>query len=223
MNTAVDPARHVREFLYCATPAAWLDAAVDRLDLLLMDHANCEKKAAATALALMQRYGNDPARALQLSRLAREELRHFEQVTTLMRRRGLVSQTVSASRYATRLREKLRPRGSERLLDTLLISAIIEARSCERFATLAPKLDDELAAFYRSLLTSEARHFEVYLQMAAPLAAPEQYAERLQELLTFEQELILSKDPELRFHSGIPCQGQVKPGSGLRCGPLSPL
>jgi tRNA-(ms[2]io[6]A)-hydroxylase len=204
MNTAVDPARHVRAFLHCATPAEWISAAVGRLDLLLMDHANCEKKAAATALALMQRYGNDAARSLQLSRLAREELRHFEQVITLMRRRGLAPQTVSASRYATRLREQLRPRGLERLLDTLLISAIIEARSCERFSALAPALDDELAVFYRSLLASEARHFEIYLQMAQPLATPEQSAERLQELLAFECALILSEDGELRFHSGIP-------------------
>jgi len=195
---------HLLRFLHCATPDAWLDAAVGSLEVLLRDHANCEKKAAATALGLMQRYAEQPAMLQQLSRLAREELRHFEQVSALMRRRGIQAMAVTASRYAGGLRAHVRRNEPARLLDTLLVSAIIEARSCERFAALAPRLDHELSAFYSSLLASEARHFEIYLKMAGQVADAATLALRLPTLLAAEADLIRSYDTELRFHSGIP-------------------
>jgi tRNA-(ms[2]io[6]A)-hydroxylase len=196
--------RPILEFLPCATPQAWVRQAQQQQELLLVDHANCEKKAASTALNLMYRYVEHPRLLKKLSRLAREELRHFEQVLALMESRGLDYPQLSASRYAGELRKQVRSQEPGRLVDTLLTGAIIEARSCERFAALVPVLDDELAAFYVSLLKSESRHFSDYLKLAAALAAPGEIDQRLQRLLRRERELIESEDAEFRFHSGVP-------------------
>ena len=140
----------------------------------------------------------------ELSRLAREELRHFEQVIAILRRRDIAYTGVSASRYASEMRELVRRNEPDRLVDTLLIGAIIEARSCERFAALAPYLDEELSAFYRSLLKSEARHFQDYLSLAEEASAGAPLADRRGELLAAEALLVQSTDTELRFHSGVP-------------------
>lgn len=193
----------VRAFLPCATPTPWVAWALENPELLLVDHANCEKKAASTALNLMYRYVDQPRLLHKLSRLAREELRHFEQVFALMQTRGVAYPQLSASRYAGELRKQVRGNEPGRLVDTLLVGALIEARSCERFAALIPVLDAELAAFYRSLLKSEARHFEDYLGLAAGLASTAEIAERLAVLRAHEAELIQSVDTEFRFHSGV--------------------
>jgi tRNA-(ms[2]io[6]A)-hydroxylase len=194
----------IRAFLPCPTPRAWVDWALQNQDVLLIDHANCEKKAASTALNLMYRYVEHHELLNKLSRLAREELRHFEQVIAIMNARGIDYPQLSASRYAAGLRDELRNGEPDRLVDTLLVGAIIEARSCERFAALAPELDQELAAFYNSLLKSEARHFQDYLALAHGLASASEVAARLAELLAREWELIESPDVEFRFHSGVP-------------------
>lgn len=193
----------VRAFLPCATPAAWIAWALENPEILLVDHANCEKKAASTALNLMYRYVDQPRLLHKLSRLAREELRHFEQVFGLMQKRGVAYPQLSASRYAGELRKQVRGNEPGRLVDTLLVGALIEARSCERFAALIPVLDPELADFYSSLLKSEARHFEDYLGLAAALAPAAEIDERLTLLRAREAELIQSVDTEFRFHSGI--------------------
>ena len=193
----------VRAFLPCATPAAWVAWALENPELLLVDHANCEKKAASTALNLMYRYVDQPRLLGKLSRLAREELRHFEQVFALMQKRGVAYPQLSASRYAGELRKQVRGNEPGRLVDILLVGALIEARSCERFAALIPVLDTELAAFYSSLLKSEARHFEIYLELAAGLAPAAEIDERLAVLRARETELIRSVDTEFRFHSGV--------------------
>lgn len=192
------------EFLGAATPAAWVDWALDNIELLLIDHANCEKKAAATALSLMHRYTEHPRLLHKLSRLAREELRHFEQVVALMERRGIAYRAISASRYAGGLRTAVRGSEPGRLVDTLVVGAVIEARSCERFASLAPHLDPELGDFYRSLLKSESRHFRDYLGLATAHAGAEEVARRQQIFLALDAELVVSEDAEFRFHSGIP-------------------
>ncbi|MBN7798340.1 tRNA-(ms[2]io[6]A)-hydroxylase [Parahaliea mediterranea] len=194
----------IREFLPCATPRAWIDWALEHPELLLVDHANCEKKAASTALNLMYRYTDHPALLNKLSRLAREELRHFEQVIAIMGRRGVDYPQISAARYAGGLREQVRRNEPGRLVDTLLVGAIIEARSCERFAALVPVLDAELAEFYSSLLKSESRHFQDYLKLAAALGSAAEVEARLAVLLEVERELIESPDSEFRFHSGVP-------------------
>ena len=148
---------NVNSFLKCETPQSWLDQVASALPTLLVDHANCEKKAASTALNLMYRYVDKPDMMLRLSKLAREELRHFEQVLAIMRKRGIDYMHLSPSRYAGGLREGVRKQEPGRLLDILLVSAIIEARSCERFEKLVPVLDEDLADFYASLLKSEAQ------------------------------------------------------------------
>ncbi len=194
----------VNAFLPCATPNAWVDAALGDLPTLLVDHANCEKKAAATAMSLMHRHTENPVLLNKMSRLAREELRHFEQVMKLMQRRGIDYSLVTASRYAAGLRDLVRKKDPGRLVDTLLVGALIEARSCERFATLVPHLDGELGEFYASLLKSESRHFQDYLKLAADQSDETELEARLQVFREREQELIESADSEMRFHSGVP-------------------
>jgi tRNA 2-(methylsulfanyl)-N6-isopentenyladenosine37 hydroxylase len=192
-----------KEFLCCDTPVAWLEQAVDNLDTLLIDHANCEKKAAGNALNLLYRHVEHTHLLLRLSKLAREELRHFEQVLQVMRSRGIRYRHVSASRYAGMLREQLNKMEPQRLIDTLIVGAIVEARSCERFASLVPVLDLELGQFYAGLQASEARHFEVYLALARKVADQDIEA-RVDQLLEIEAELITTRDPDFRFHSGVP-------------------
>lgn len=203
MTAAVDIGP-INDFLYCQTPEPWVTWALANQELLLIDHANCEKKAASTALNLMYRYVGHHALLTRLSRLAREELRHFEQVIALMKSRDIAYPQLSAARYAGELRQLVRTHEPARLVDTLLVGAIIEARSCERFAALVPVLDAELAEFYASLLKSESRHFTDYLKLAGVLGSPEEVAARLPVFLQREQELIESTDVEFRFHSGVP-------------------
>jgi tRNA-(ms[2]io[6]A)-hydroxylase len=191
-------------FLPCATPKGWITAALSQQSLLLIDHANCEKKAAATAMSLLHRHTDQPELMNKMSRLAREELRHFEQVLSLMRKRDIDYIQVTASRYAGALHALVRKRDPERLVDTLLLGALIEARSCERFAAIAPHLDAELSKFYFSLLKSESRHFLDYLTLAKSIASVDEVDERLGLLRDCEKELIESEDQELRFHSGVP-------------------
>mgnify|MGYP001814885537 CR=1 FL=1 len=194
----------IRDFLPCATPRAWVDWALANPELLLVDHANCEKKAASTALNLMYRYVEHHDLLNRLSKLAREELRHFEQVIAIMRERGVRYPQLYGSRYAGDLRNGVRSSEPGRLVDTLLVGAIIEARSCERFAALAPELDAELGAFYTSLLKSESRHYRDYLRLAEGVGGKKEVSRRLPLLLQREGELIRSPDAELRFHSGVP-------------------
>ena len=193
----------VYDFLPCRTPEAWLSAAVGSLPLLMIDHANCEKKAAATAMSLMHRYTDNTALLNKMSRLAREELRHFEQVLKLMTKRGIAYESVTASRYAQGLREKVRKKDPHKLVDTLIVGALIEARSCERFASLSPHVDAELSDFYVSLLKSESRHFMDYITLAKTLASPDEVDERLSLFSAIEQSLIEGPDTEVRFHSGV--------------------
>ena len=193
----------VRDFLSSATPEAWCERAAAQLPVLLTDHANCEKKAAATAMNLMYRYVDRPELLRKMSQLAREELLHFEQVVGLMRERNIPYRHLGPSRYAAGLRAHLRQPEPQRLVDTLIVGAFVEARSCERFAALAPRLDAGLRKFYHSLLRSEARHFTDYLALAERYAA-EDIAPRVAFFAAREAELIDSPDPQLRFHSGVP-------------------
>lgn len=202
----------ILDFLYCETPDAWVKRALQEPEILLIDHANCEKKAASTALNLMYRYVDNFDLLNKMSRLAREELRHFEQVIAIMHARGIhYDATINAARYAAKLRKPVRTYEPARLVDTLIVGAIIEARSCERFAKIAPYLDNELNKFYLSLLKSESRHFMDYLSLAEE-AAGEPIDERVAEFLTLEKSLIESEDPEFRFHSGVPVAAEVAEG-----------
>lgn len=193
----------VLDFLACPTPDAWLDEAVRQLPLLLQDHANCEKKAAGTAMNLLFRYNDRRELQQWLSQLVREEMLHYEQVLELMDKRGIPYRPVSAARYAAGMREQARHGEPGRLVDMLIIGAFVEARSCERFAALAPRLDGELSRYYTYLLKSESRHFEHYLALARRYS-PEPIAERVAFFRDLEAVLIRSPDPQFRFHSGVP-------------------
>jgi tRNA-(ms[2]io[6]A)-hydroxylase len=192
----------IQTFLPCATPDRWIENALENQSLMLIDHANCEKKAASTALSLINRYTDNFELLNKMSRLAREEMRHFEQVIALMKRRKISYEHVSASRYAAGLRDLARKEDPSKLVDILIIGAFIEARSCERFALLAPHLDAELEKFYLSLLKSEARHYQDYLKLAKTVAGDQSIDDRIDLIAQRERELIESADTQFRFHSG---------------------
>jgi len=198
--------QNISAFFDTKTPDAWVNEASERLPELLLDHANCELKAASTALGFIYRYPQRSDLSQRMSRLAREELRHFEQVRKFMREMSIDFERLSASRYAGALRDAVRPEEPNRLLDMLIVGALIEARSCERFAALVPKLPENLGRFYAGLLASEARHFEHYLAFARKECdvPDDEFAARLAELKTLEAKLITEPDPQFRFHSGPP-------------------
>ncbi|WP_299081349.1 tRNA isopentenyl-2-thiomethyl-A-37 hydroxylase MiaE [uncultured Paraglaciecola sp.] len=238
-------------FLQCETPETWIHEAIkaENLATLLVDHANCELKAAQTAMLLLRRYAVDQqssdallawlkpyedfvyrkigkgdfSQYKSLSKklisksdfehgdeliskmvlLIKEELHHFQQVWEIMQSRGIAYDNLAASRYAKGLMKHVRTHDPVKLSDTLICGAYIEARSCERFATLAPCLDDELNKFYLSLLRSEARHFEDYLALAKQIA-DEDISDRIQFFGKIESELISTPDTDFKFHSGMP-------------------
>ncbi len=195
--------KEILEFLPCETPAAWLDEALRQPTILLIDHANCEKKAAATAMSLLYRYSEHTELLRKMSQLAREELLHFEQVVNIISERGIEYIHLGPSRYAGGLREHLRKDAKNVLVDTLIVGAFVEARSCERFAKIAPLLDPQLSKFYRSLLKSEARHFQDYLALAA-LYSDTDISPDVARFREIERDLIERPDGEFRFHSGVP-------------------
>ena len=196
------PLEEIQEFLPCQTPDKWLENALDNPVLMLIDHANCEKKAASTALNLIYRYIDNFELMNKMSKLAREEMRHFEQVIGIMKRRNIAYQHVSASRYAAGLRDLARTDEPGKLIDVLIIGAFIEARSCERFARLAPYLDSELEQFYTSLLKSEGRHYQDYLGLAKKASKDESLDDRIAMFAEVEKQLVEQPDTEFRFHSG---------------------
>ncbi len=205
-----------RSILHAATPRAWCEHAAREWRTLLVDHANCEKKAASTALALMFAYPEDRPLSLAMARLAREELRHFEQVQKLMQRLDVPMQRLSPGRYASALRARPAATEPQRKLDLLLSGALIEARSCERFEALAPLLQEPLAEFYAALAESERRHASLYLQLAeaaVPAAARAGLQARLVELAAVEARLVEEPDPQFRFHSGVPVQDLLPAGA----------
>ena len=187
------------------TRSAWVHEALSALDVVLLDHAHCEKKAASMALNLIFRYGDKPEIMVPLSRLAREELRHFELVLEILQERGIEFVRLLPSSYASGLMGIVRSAEPDRFLDTLLASSIIEARSCERMKLLADGLDGQgdtqLAAFYRSLLASEARHTQTYFDLACTYFSETVVKERLDTLLEHEAEVLRTPGPEPRVHS----------------------
>ena len=239
----------INTFLKCTTPQSWLDDAIkpENLAILLVDHANCELKAAQTAMFLLRRYAVDKESAeallqwlkpfedyvyrkegdgdfsehVSLSKklisksdfahgddlitkmvmLIKEELHHFQQVLDIMHSRNIAYDNITAGRYAREMMRHVRTHEPAKLIDTLICGAYIEARSCERFARLAPYLDDELSKFYLSLLRSEARHFKDYLSLAQSISTTDIH-DRIEYFGDKEAELISSVDQQFRFHSG---------------------
>ncbi len=194
----------LHEFLQVKTPTAWLNHAAKNIPLLLIDHAHCERKAAATAITFMSKYPERKELVAIMSPLAREELLHFEKVLGIMAKKDIGFCPLHPSLYATQLHKQITKKdGVERLCDQLIIGAIIEARSCERFAALVPFIEDvELAKFYHTLVKAEARHFEEYLNLANLYG--DEISLRIARFLEIENQFILAKDTVFRFHSGIP-------------------
>ena len=199
------PLSELKQFLGCSTPQAWVDKAIQEQDILLIDHAHCEKKAASTAMQLMFRHPTRANLLTKMSRLAKEELIHFEQVCRIMRERGIVYDHLDACRYVGGLRQLVRTHEPAKLMDTLIIGAFIEARSCERFELLIPHLDETLAKFYASLLKSEARHYQDYLSLAQSISTVD-ITPRIKHFAQVEAQLILTPDNDFKFHSGVPSE-----------------
>jgi len=193
------------KWLAAPSSQAWLEQAVACADLVLIDHAHCERKAAGVALQLMFRYPSDESLGAQLSALAREELEHFEQVLALLQRRGIPLKQLPAPAYGSSLMAQVRKAEPQRMLDTFLVAGLIEARSHERMALLAAHSPDaELQALYGELLASEARHFGLYWVLCEQRFGREVTVERLRELAQFEAQALSGslERPELvRMHS----------------------
>jgi tRNA-(ms[2]io[6]A)-hydroxylase len=203
----VEPFAH--PLLRVPTPAAWVAKACASADVLLIDHANCEKKAASTALALMFAYAEDLELADKMSRLAREELRHYEQVAKLIRGLKVTPQRLAPGRYAERMRRLVAKTEPQREVDLMICGAFIEARSCERFAALGEAIGAPLDDLFQGLHNAEARHYRVYLDLARRAAkrAGAALEARVGQFAALEAELITLPDPVFRFHSGPPLDG----------------
>jgi tRNA-(ms[2]io[6]A)-hydroxylase len=183
-----------------ATPADWGVRAARAIDAILLDHAHCEKKAAGAALQLVFRYPSQTRVVAAAAALAREELAHFERVLGALAERGLSFRPQRPSPYGARLHALIRRAEPQRLLDLLLVSALIEARSCERFGRLAEALDDPaLAGLYRELLASEARHHGVYLELATGVSS--EAPARLRALAAAEAEILREPAGFPRLHT----------------------
>jgi len=188
--------------LAAATDGAWVQRALADVDEILVDHAHCEKKAASTALSLLFRYPERGELLVPLARLAQEELAHFAEVVEVLDARGVGLRHQVPSSYAGALMAAVRPAEPERLVDTLLCAALIEARSCERMQLLADALtDDRLVTLYRGLLRAEARHHATYVRLAAAVEDPDVVDARLAELARHEAAVIAEATPRPRLHA----------------------
>ena len=184
------------------TPPAWVAAQEPHVDVLLLDHTHCEKKAASTAMNLIFRYQFQPKLMRPLSALAREELEHFEMMLDILSERDIPFKPLEPSPYAPRLYKCIRKAEPHRLLDTLLVCSLIEARSCERMKVLSEHLEDaKLRALYKGLLKSEARHHHSYVDLAMQLCGRDAARTRLKELAVIESEIIADGGPDPRMHS----------------------
>lgn len=186
--------------LLCATPRAWVTQAVEHFDEVLVDHAHCEKKAAAHALSMLAAFPDVPGLPRAMARLAREEAGHLAQVLSLMEKRGLALGRDPGDPYAQGLQAQVRQPARERLLDRLLISALIEARSEERLRLLGAALPDpELRAFYTRLAKAEEGHGELFLKLARKSSGAA-LQPRLDELLQVEAGLLRSLPLRAAIH-----------------------
>ena len=180
----------------------WGRRAVQAIDEILLDHAHLEKKAAGTAVNLIFRYPQHPVLMVPLSRLAREELAHFEQVLRILDDRGVPFERQRPAPYAGRLMKIVREGEPARLLDTLLCCAVIEARSCERMKLLAEHLEQgELQDLYRGLLACEARHHGTYLELAKAIADEAEVLARLEVVATHEADVLADAPTDPRMHN----------------------
>jgi len=188
--------------LQAPTSPRWLAQVEPHLDLLLIDHAHCEKKAAGVAMNLLFAYVEHHELTQAMTAIVQEELDHFHQVRQLIDRRGIRFRKLSPSPYAASLHELIDKQEPRRAVDRLLVAGLIEARSCERFGLLRDHLADrELAEFYGQLFESEARHHATYVRLAEQFLPETEVRERLAELAAAEAQIIAAGSPEPRMHS----------------------
>ncbi|EHC18091.1 tRNA-(ms[2]io[6]A)-hydroxylase [Fischerella thermalis] len=184
------------------TSSAWVEQAISNLDIILLDHAQCERKAAGVALNLIFRYPSNAKMVRELTKIAREELEHFEQVNQWLEDRNIPMRPLTPPPYGAGLKAQIRPKEPDRFLDSLLVSGLIEARSHERLGLLATHCPEpKLAKFYHGLMASEARHYGTYWVLADTYFLREIVAKRLEELAIIESELLVNLHPEPRIHS----------------------
>lgn len=194
------------EPLIAKTPDSWGLFVLDNLKLLLSDHAYCERKAANFALSLLQRYGHLYPEHAPLSKLVREEMRHYELVLRILNSRSEVLARSATSGYARHLRLSLSSSEPARHIQMLLIAALIEARSCERFFVLSRVLsgvDEKLSVFYYKLAMAEQRHHLLYTNLACALYDPDLVLTFLQDLSSIEHAWLAENRLDYRMHSGI--------------------
>ncbi|MBE9178246.1 tRNA-(ms[2]io[6]A)-hydroxylase [Oculatella sp. LEGE 06141] len=190
------------KFLQQPTSPAWVEQAIANLDTILLDHSQCERKAAGVALNLIFRYPSSAKLVRTLTAIAQEELEHFEQVNQWLDRRGIPLAPLAPPPYGAGLRAQIRRQEPDRMLDSLLVSGLIEARSHERLGLLATHCPEpELAQFYRGLMASEARHYGIYWTLATTYFDRPLITERLEELAAIESDLLSSLHPAPRIHS----------------------
>jgi len=188
--------------LHVPTPDRWFAQVEWHLDLLLIDHAHCEKKAAGVAMNLLFSYVEHAELTRAMTEIVQEELDHFHQVRAILDRRGIRFYKLSPAVYGAKLHELVRKPEPQRAVDRLLVAALIEARSCERFGLLRDRLADrELAAFYGSLFESEARHHSTYVRLANAFQSEEDVRSRLAELAKAEARIIAAGEDQPRMHS----------------------
>jgi tRNA 2-(methylsulfanyl)-N6-isopentenyladenosine37 hydroxylase len=192
------------------TPLVWANSVLTEPLALLCDHAFLEKKAANNAMELMTYWPNEwmPGWVETMTGVARDEAAHLSQVTRILIRRGGRLARTHKNPYANALRSLVRKGQAGELIDRLFVSALIEARSCERFAVLAQSAADsgdaELAAFYKALFSSELGHYKVFVRMAQKAAGRKTAQDRWEEMLTREAEILAEQEPGPRIHSGVP-------------------
>ncbi|MDG2061069.1 MAG: tRNA isopentenyl-2-thiomethyl-A-37 hydroxylase MiaE [SAR86 cluster bacterium] len=189
------------KILLAKTSQDWIYKAINNLEILLLDHAHCEKKAATTAISLINRYP-EKGFAKKLSSLAREELMHFEKVCRILTKRGFTYRNLKAGPYAKSLYQLISPSEPKKLQDSLLICALIESRSSERFFALNNYLPTDLQDFYHKLYTSEVRHSNLYIGLYVELFG-KNWIDPIKPFSEAEAKLISEPDSLFRFHSGI--------------------
>jgi tRNA 2-(methylsulfanyl)-N6-isopentenyladenosine37 hydroxylase len=187
------------------TDPRWADLANQDLEEILTDHAFCEQKAASTAISLIVKYPDYPELVTEMSALAREEMEHFQRVHEIILKRGYSLGRERKDEYVNELLSFVRKDASRivNLVEKLLFSAMIEARSCERFRVLSENIEDkELSEFYRELMASEAGHYTLFLTLARKYGNPEgvDVDKRWHEFLAFEAELIKRYESRARIH-----------------------
>lgn len=202
-NQVIDSAAvNTIKILQQPSSAAWLEQAIANLDTVLLDHSHCERKAAGVAINLMFRYPAYHKLVRQLTAIAREELEHFELVNQWLEKRGIALAPLNAPPYFSKLKSQIRHSEPDRLIDSLLISAIIEARSHERLGLIGKHCPDpELGQFYRSLMASEARHYGIYWLLTEQYSDRPTIQKRLLELAEYESEILSTLHHEPRVHS----------------------